>query len=197
MLAGCSVRGKGSEETSAPAGSGNGALVVCFSLPGDRQGAGMIDNGNTEIIADIIARQTGADIFRINPVRNDYYDKSYDELNATAGMEKETAARPKYTGNPDLSKYDTVFIGSPVWWNDWPMIMYSFFEKNAEGLKGKTLLPFCTHEGPGLAGLDSGLRAACPDSKVKTGLAIRSSDIRKDPVKTERAVKAWLEGLDF
>ena len=196
-LAGCSLKGKASEEASPAARSGNGALVVCFSLPGEQQGAGMIDNGNTEVVAEIIARQTGADIFRINPVRNNYYDKSYDELNETARREKEAAARPGYTGNPDLSKYDTVFIGSPVWWNDWPMIVYSFFDKNAEGLKGKTLVPFCTHEGPGLGGLDSALRGACPDSKVKTGLGVRSSDVLRDPGKTERTVRIWLEGLGY
>ena len=56
-----------------------------------------------------------------------------------------------YAGEvPDLTQYSTVFIGAPVWWGDWPMICYTFFENNADALAGKTLIPFSTHEGSGL-----------------------------------------------
>ena len=78
---------------------------------------------------------------------------------------------------PDLSQYSTIFIGAPVWWGDWPMIMYTFFENNKEGLAGKTLIPFSTHEGSGLSGFDKKLSSACPDATVLDGLAIRGNSV--------------------
>ncbi|MGS6024093.1 flavodoxin [Limosilactobacillus fermentum] len=50
---------------------------------------------------------------------------------------------------PDVSKYDTIYIGSPIWWGQYPMIMFTFFDK--ENLNGKTIIPFTTHAGSGLA----------------------------------------------
>ena len=96
---------------------------------------------------------------------------------------------------PDLSKYQTIFIGAPVWWGDWPMIMYTFFEENAEALKDKTLIPFSTHEGSGLSGFDQKLRSACPDSTVLDGLAIQGSDAQNDPDMVKQEVEAWISSL--
>ena len=102
------------------------------------------DKGNTAIIAEMIADETGADIFEILP-EEDYYPYTYDELTDVAKQEQKETARPAYAGEvPDFDQYKTVFIGSPVWWGDWPMIMYTFFEENTDALAGKTLIPFST-----------------------------------------------------
>ena len=64
-------------------------------------------------------------------------------------MAKEEAKNgelPEYEGDIDLSKYDTVFIGGPVWWGTYPQVMFTFFKKHANDLKGKTVIPFTTHE---------------------------------------------------
>ena len=120
-------------------------LVVYFSRTGEQYNVGEIDKGNTAIIAEMIADETGADIFEILP-EEDYYPYTYDELTDVAKQEQKENARPAYAGEvPDLNRYTTVFIGSPVWWGDWPMIMYTFFEENTDALAGKTLIPFSTH----------------------------------------------------
>ena len=125
-------------------------LVVYFSRTGEQYNVGVIDKGNTAIVAEMIAEETGADLFEILP-EEDYYPDTYDALTDVAKQEQNENARPAYKGDvPDLSGYSTVFIGAPVWWGDWPMILYTFFEK--EDLSGKTLIPFSTHEGSGLAG---------------------------------------------
>ena len=91
----------------------------------------------------MIAEKTDADLFEIVPA-DDHYPMTYAELTDVAKREQNENARPAYKGSlPDLSGYDTVFIGAPVWWGDWPMIMYTVFENN--DLAGKKLVPFSTH----------------------------------------------------
>ena len=156
---------------------------------------GEIDKGNTAIIAEMIADETGADIFEILP-EEDYYPYTYDELTDVAMQEQKENARPAYAGEvPDLNLYTTVFIGSPVWWGDWPMIMYTFFEENTDALAGKTLIPFSTHEGSGLSGFDRSLASSCPDSTVGEGLAIRGSDAQNDQDNVRSTVNDWISEL--
>ncbi len=172
-------------------------LVVYFSRTGEQYGVGNIDKGNTAIVAEMIAEKTGADSFEILP-KEDYYPYTYDALTDIAKQELNDNARPEIKGTvPDLSKYDTVFIGAPVWWGDWPMIMYTFFEGNRDALSGKTLIPFSTHAGSGLSGFDSKLSGACPDSTVGTGLAISGTDAQNNQDSVRESVNNWLSGLGY
>ena len=157
----------------------------------------MIDHGNTAIVAEMIAEKTGADLFEILP-EDDHYPMTYAELTDVAKSEQNENARPAYAGEvPDLSQYDTVFIGAPVWWGDWPMIMYTFFEENAEALAGKNLVPFSTHEGSGLSGFDKKLSAAIPESTVLEGLATRGNDCQNDQDSVRKSVYDWIAELGF
>ena len=123
---------------------------------------------------------------------------TYRELTDVAKKEQNANARPAYAaGIPELSRYSTVFIGAPVWWGDWPMIMYTLFEQNAEALAGKTLIPFSTHEGSGLSGFDRRLAAACPGSTVREGLALRGNDCQNKQDSVREAINGWLSGLGF
>ena len=163
-----------------PGIEGSDILVVYFSRTGEQYTVGVIDKGNTSIVAEMISEETGADLFEVIP-EEDHYPMTYSELTDVAKQEQNDNARPAYAKNvPDLSQYSTIFIGAPVWWGDWPMIMYTFFEDNAEGLSGKTLIPFSTHEGSGLSGFDKKLSSACPDATVLDGLAIRGNDCQND-----------------
>ena len=137
-LAGCGAVGGKQAETTGQSVSAEPSesaeqdvLVVYFSRTGEQYGVGEINKGNTAIVADMIIDQTGADSFEILP-EEDYYPYTYDELTDVAKQEQNENARPAYAGEvPDLTQYSTVFIGAPVWWSDWPMIMYTFFEKIA------------------------------------------------------------------
>ena len=79
----------------------------------------------------------------------------------------------------------------------WNMIMYTFFENNAEGLSGKTLIPCSTHEGSGLSGFDKKLSSAGPDATVLDGLAIRGNDCQNDQDSVRESVNAWISGLGY
>ena len=177
--------------------TGSGTLVVYFSRTGEQYTVGVIDKGNTAIVAEMIAEQTGADLFEVLPV-DDHYPMTYAELTDVAKQEQNDNARPEYAGEvPDLSAYDTFFIGAPVWWGDWPMIMYTFFEQNADGLSGKKLVPFSTHEGSGLSGFDRKLEEACPNSTILDGLATRGNDCQNKQDSVQSEVSDWLSGLGY
>ena len=170
-------------------------LVIYFSRTGEQYNVGVIDKGNTAIVAEIIAAKLGADMFEILP-EEDYYPYTYNELTDVAKKEQNENARPRYQGSlPDLSKYGVIFIGAPVWWGDWPMIMYTLFENN--DFSGKVLVPFSTHEGSGLSGFDKKLEKACPNSTVLSGLAIRGQDAQKNKDTVEKAVNDWVNGLSY
>ena len=182
-----------SDETNG----GSDMLVIYFSRTGEQYNVGVIDKGNTAIAAEMIAEQTGADTFELLP-EEDYYPYTYNELTDVAKIELNENARPPYAGEvPDLSKHDTIFIGAPVWWGDWPMIMYTFFENNADALAGKNLIPFSTHEGSGLSGFDRKLESACPNSQVLEGLAIRGNDCQNKQDNVRSTVNDWLAGLGY
>lgn len=175
--------------------TGSCILVIYFSRTGEQYNVGVIDRGNTAIVADAIVEATGADMFEIVPAE-DYYPATYKELTDVAMQEQREKARPAIAGElPDLSLYETVFIGAPVWWGDWPMILYTFFENT--DCSGVKLVPFSTHEGSGLSGFDRSLAAAYPDCEVLKGLAIRGSDAQNDPEGVKTKVNSWLTELGF
>ena len=183
------------DDTDGSASEGSRILVVYFSRTGEQYTVGVIDHGNTAIVAEMIEEETGADLFEVLP-EDDHYPMTYAELTDVAKKEQNENARPAYAGEvPDLSQYDTIFIGAPVWWGDWPMIMYTFFEENADMLAGKTLVPFSTHEGSGLSGFDRKLEGACPGATVGRGLAIRGNDCQNAQEKVRESVSGWLTEL--
>lgn len=170
-------------------------LVVYFSRTGEQYGVGEIDKGNTSIVAETIAEATGADVFEILPAE-DHYPTTYQELTDVAMQEQREKARPAIAGElPDLNQYDLVFIGAPVWWGDWPMILYTFFENT--DCSGVKLIPFSTHEGSGLSGFDQSLSSAYPNCEVLKGLAVRGTDAQNDPEGVKAAVNNWLVELGF
>ena len=202
LVCGCSSASSASEVRSDSENkeeiipeSGGRTLIVCFSRIGEQYDVGIIQHGNTAIVAEILQEETGAEMFIIHPA-DDRYPYTYNELLDVAKKEQAENARPAYEGKvPDLSQYSVIYIGSPVWWGDWPMIMYTFFENNAEGLAGKKLYPFCTHAGSGLAGFDKKLSRACPDSIVGEGLAIEGTTAQNDPESVRSSVQEWLKNI--
>ena len=113
-------------------------LVIYSSFIGEQYSVGVIEKGNTEIVADMIIDKLGADRYKVEP-KNDIYPKdSYKRLTELASEELHNNARPEIKDITfDISNYDTIFVGAPVWWGDFPMIMYTFFEKT--DMNGKTI----------------------------------------------------------
>ena len=172
-------------------GSGSKSIVVYFSRTGEQYGVGVIEKGNTAIVADMIVEQTGADSFEILP-KNDNYPMTYAELTDVAKEEQNQNARPEIKDTvQNFEQYDTVYLGYPIWWGDLPMICYTFLE--SYDLSGKTIIPFCTHAGSGNAGTQSKIQSAAPNATVKEVLAIEGADTQNDPDSVKSAVADWLK----
>lgn len=138
------------------------SLVVYFSVPESTKTSGLTRNeenslvvvdgkalGNVQYVAFLIAEETGADVFRLEP--KDAYPTDHTELLNRAAREQRQNARPEIRGKiADFESYDTVFVGYPIWNADLPPVLYSFFDDY--DLSGKTVVPFTVHGGSGLAG---------------------------------------------
>ncbi len=171
-------------------------LVAYFSRADENYGVGYVSEGNTAKIAKIIAQKTGADLFEIKTQKQ--YPKNYKECTDVALSEKNQNARPALAADltqEEIGKYDTIFIGYPIWWGDLPMPVYTFWE--SKNLDEKTIIPFCTHEGSGLSGTAGILKSMFKKSTVKDGLAIRGRTAQKDAAASEKAVDAWLKKIGF
>lgn len=162
------------------------ALVIFFSHAGENYSVGNIEVGNTKIVADYISEITGADQFEI--VAEKDYDMPYMDLIKVAQDEAKAGELPAYKGDVDVAPYDVIFIGGPVWWGTYPQVMFTFFKDH--DLSGKTVIPFTTHEGSGLASTVRDVKKAWPTATVKDGFAIYGHEVRSGRIKVEK----WLKG---
>ncbi len=188
MATGCNGQNKNSNEQKTNSGNMSKSIVIFFSHAGYNYSVGIIDTGNTKIVADYISEITGADQFEI--VTHKYDGMSYTPLIELAKKEAAAGELPPYEGAaPDLSQYDTVFIGGPVWWGTYTQVMFTLF-KDID-LAGKTVIPFTTHEGSGLASCASDVRKAFPKAKVTGEFSIYGHEVRTGRAKVEK----WLKSL--
>ncbi len=187
MATGCNAQNK-QEVKSSNKNNMNKSIVIFFSHAGDNYSVGNIEVGNTKIVADYITEIKGADRFEI--VTHKYDGMAYTPLINLAKEEANKGELPPYEGTaPDLSQYDTVFIGGPVWWGTYPQVMFTLFKDI--NLDGKTVIPFTTHEGSGLASCASDVKKAFPKAKVTGEFSIYGHEVRTGKAKVEK----WLKGL--
>ena len=166
------------------------SIVIFFSHAGDNYSVGNVEVGNTKIVADYISEIAGADQFEI--VTHKYDGMAYTPLINLAKEEANNGELPPYEGDaPDLSQYDIVFIGGPVWWGTYPQVMFTLFKDI--NLDGKTVIPFTTHEGSGLASCVSDVKREFPKAKVIQGFSIYGHEVRTGKAKVEK----WLKGLGY
>lgn len=149
--------------------------------------------GTAKKTAEEIARQTNADIQEIVPVKP--YDSNRDHYNALARRAKEehdNDERPAIQNKIDIADYDNIFIGYPMWWYTFPMIMYTLFDQY--DFSGKTIIPFNTHMGSGNGGTYKTIRELEPKAKVLEGFPIEMNDAEKGE---PDAIAAWLKKIGF
>ncbi len=170
-------------------------LVAVFSRADENYNVGYITVGNTMKLAQAIAEKTSAELFEVAPAEK--YPADYETCIDAAKKEQTRKARPAIAQDKDISEYDVIFLGYPVWWGDIPMCMYTFIE--AHDWAGKTVIPFCTHEGSGAGSTDRTLRNALKGADVKRVMAMRGTTAQNNPAEVEKTVDRWLKtlGLGF
>ena len=122
-------------------------------------------SGNTKSVAEKIQSITGADLFKIENVKE--YPKNYTDVVNLAKQEKAENTLPELVNNGDISEYDTIFLGTPVWWYTFATPIRTFLTNN--DFSNKTIKPFCTHGGGGASSTYSDMQKLCPNATVKEG----------------------------
>ena len=151
--------------------------------------------GTAKKVAEEIARQTGAEALAVEPVVP--YDSNrdhYDELTRLAKREHDDDARPAIKNLDEIraavDAADTVFVGYPMWWYTFPMIVYTLFDEL--DFSGKTIVPFNTHMGSRDGGTYKTIAELEPGAKVLPGLPVEMRDAEKGE---PEVVARWLEGI--
>lgn len=165
------------------------ALIAYFSRADENYVNGQIKTltaGNTQVAAQMLQELTGGELFRIEPVQA--YAADYNTCIAEAQADQRRDARPELKQYPDsLDGCDTIYLGYPNYWGTMPMAVFTFLEHF--DFTGKTIWPFCTHEGSGMGGSEADIKRLCPGAVVKKGLAIHGGSVRG----ARPALEKWLK----
>lgn len=164
----------------------NKSIVIYFSRADENYSVGYVEKGNTEIIAEFIKEFTGADLFKVE--RKVPYSKDYETCIEEAKEEQRQNIRPELLNELDnINDYDTVYIGSPIYWGTMPMPLFTQLEKL--DFSGKTVRVFVTHEGSGLANVERDVRSICSGANVlSNSLTIYGHEAKNSKEK----VKEWI-----
>ena len=194
--------GAKSNSTNTPSSEAK-ILVAYFSRYGNTDYASNVDattsasvvvengqrQGTTELIARMISEQTGGDLHLIETA--DAYPTDFNDVVSQNHQEIANGVRPALSSSVDLTGYDVIFVGYPVWASNTPTPVLSFLE--SQSLSGKTVIPFCTHDGYGAGSSYSSIRSSSNGATVEQGLAIEATDAAS----SERTVANWLNGLNL
>jgi len=118
------------------------------------------------------------------------YPNDYTETTEVAKKELHAKSRPMLKGQvKDMGAYDIIFLGYPNWWGTLPMPVFTFLE--GYDFTGKTIVPFCTHEGSGMGHTEQDIVKACPKATVLKGVAIHGTSAGS----ADAEVSRWIDKL--
>ena len=142
-------------------------------------------SGVTKRVAEKVANAIDADIFEIAPeTPYTQADLDYTNSNSRSTIEmKDKTFRPPIKETIDVSDYDTILIGFPVWWYTAPTIINTFIESC--DMAGKTAIAFCTSGGTGIAGCENDLKNAYPEINWKAGRKLYGRE-------SDEEIKNWI-----
>ena len=178
------------------------SLIACSPDNGNAGGEGISDSGNvaivyfsatgnTERVAGYIADETGGSLIEIIPA-DPYSNADLDWTNNSSRVNEEhnnyDTVRPGIQNDIDLSGYDTVFLGYPLWWGEAPAIVLTFLDN--EDLSGKTIIPFCTSSSSQIGDSASNLENYEGNGNWLAGMRFPSGA-------SENSVRTWLQGIGY
>ena len=152
------------------------SIVIYFSRADENYFGGAmkyVEKGNTEVIAEYIQDIVGSDMFKVEPLEP--YSADYMQCIEEAKVRTRNHNAPIKENVPDLSAYEVIYVGSPVYGGGMPEELFTALK----GLDytGKTIRPFVTHEGSGLSSIPNQLKEICIGGTVTSGIAITGSTV--------------------
>ena len=149
-------------------------MVACFSR-----------SGKTRVVAGLIHRSMPSDLFQVEPAID--YPADYLETVAKARQERDDGVEPALrTRIVDIDRYDTVYLGFPIWGETAPPIIRSLLSQH--DMSGKTIVPFITHGGYGVGSSLRVLARHAPNARILEAFVMQADQERK----TMESVNAWL-----
>lgn len=142
-------------------------LIVYFSY-----------SGNTKSVAKKIQKLTGGDIFEIKTLEE--YPENYNEVLNISKKEKKENSMPLLTDHGNIAHYDTIYLGTPVWWYSYAAPIRTFL--SAHDFSGKTVIPFCTHGGGGASYTYTDIKKLLPNSTIKEGFTSFESSAKESDI---------------
>ncbi|WP_445513510.1 flavodoxin [Stenotrophomonas sp. 3(2025)] len=162
------------QEGTAAGRSGARTVVACFSR-----------SGNTRVVAGLIHRSMPSDLFQVEPAID--YPADYLETVAKARQERDDGVEPALrTRIVDIDRYDTVYLGFPIWGETAPPIIRSLLSQH--DMSGKTIVPFITHGGYGVGSSLRVLARHAPNARILEAFVMQADQERR----TMESVNAWL-----
>ncbi|MCD7878911.1 MAG: NAD(P)H-dependent oxidoreductase [Candidatus Gastranaerophilales bacterium] len=144
-------------------------------------------SGNTKAVAEKIQTVTGGDLFEIETKVK--YPSNYDEVVNQAKTEKQNDVRPELINNGDVSNYDIIFVGTPVWWYTMASPVKTFLANN--NFYDKIIVPFCTHGGGGASSTYTDMQKLAPNAKILNGYT------SYEKTANLKDVENWIKGLNL
>ena len=148
-------------------------------------------SGVTAKVAETLAEAIGADIFEIEPkVPYTEADLNWMDKKARSTIEmSDPVSRPEIAvKRENMSDYDTIFVGFPIWWYVAPTIINTFLE--SYDMTGKTIIPFATSGGSGMGRTNEKLLPSCKGAKLLDGKVFKGNVNHKE-------LAAWVDGLNI
>ena len=146
-------------------------------------------SGVTARLAEKVAKVVNGDLYEIVPAKPYTaadLDWTNDKSRSSVEM-KNKSFRPEISGKAEnMSDYDTIYLGFPIWWYVAPTIVNTFLE--SYDLSGKTIIPFATSGSSGMGGTNAELKNSCRGAILKEGKRY-SSDA------TEKEIETWVKGF--
>ena len=155
-------------------------MIVFYSRRGENHydgGLKFLKIGNTERVAGIIAETLNCGSFRVE--RAVPYAEGYRACCGEAVAEWKAGARPEIEGFcDDIMEADVIFLGYPIWCGTMPMPRDPFLEHY--DLTGKTIVPFCTHEGSGFGNSLAEIARVCPGAVIAPALEVKGCKVEEN-----------------
>lgn len=135
--------------------------------------------GTTKAVAKILAKELCADLREIKPVAPyTAADLNWMNKNSRSSVEMgNDACRPEMAESIDVSGYDNVLVGFPIWWYVEPRVVDTFLE--SQSFSGKTVIPFATSGGSGIERAVKRLKTICPAANWQDGKLLSSGTAAK------------------
>lgn len=143
--------------------------------------------GNTKSIVDMIQKKIDADVLRIETVVP--YGSNYNQVVNQGQDEVNRGYCPKLKPvDINLAQYDTIILGTPVWWYTFAPAMHTFLK--SQNWKGKTVYPFATNGG-WIGHTFEDFQRACQGADVKKGINIRFDETTLRTSKKD--IEKWID----